>query len=397
MRVLFFLGFSNPFPGAAWSRIHFFANDLAVKGHQVDVLGTFSPRFLYKRGFMKVGKVYVYNIIFNVGSNPIVSVFDLLVSLIVSLLFLIVKRPKIAVASLPSMSSSGLGFVTACFLLRTRLVIDYRDEWEEAIVKAQLKRCKKIYPFFKALMSSIYTKSDLVVTVTPNFIYSLNSRGVKNVKLVPNGADIKIFKPYDRAATRKKIEISENDFVIVYSGTIGGYYRLDTVVQALAKLSSKISDTKLLIVGWGPDLTKIIDVANSLGIKDKMLYLGVKSKKRDLAEIISAADVGIIPYDDNLLWKNSLPAKFFEFCACGIPAVATVYEDSILAKLIKEHKVGLTVPPMDEKKLAEAIYWIYKNKPYRKTASKRARALIEERFDRNKIAEEFLDLVKALV
>ncbi|MFX0204205.1 MAG: glycosyltransferase, partial [Candidatus Hodarchaeota archaeon] len=102
-------------------------------------------------------------------------------------------------------------------------------------------------------------------------------------------------------------------------------------------------------------------------------------------------------YDGNPLWKNSLPAKFFEYCACGIPVVATVYEDSILATFIREYGIGMTSPPMDEEKLAEAIYQLYKNESFREAAGKRARALIKEKFDRNKIAKDFLDLVKVVL
>jgi hypothetical protein len=38
---LFVLGFPNPFLGAGWNRIGFFAEDWAKKGHVVEVLGAF--------------------------------------------------------------------------------------------------------------------------------------------------------------------------------------------------------------------------------------------------------------------------------------------------------------------------------------------------------------------
>ena len=49
---------------------------------------------------------------------------------------------------------------------------------------------------------------------------------------------------------------------------------------------------------------------------------------------------------------------------------------------------------MDEEKLAEAMSYLYKNESFRKAAGKRARSLMEEKFDRNKIAIEFLSLIK---
>ena len=85
------------------------------------------------------------------------------------------------------------------------------------------------------------------------------------------------------------------------------------------------------------------------------------------------------------------------YCACGIPVIATAYADSLIAEFIRKHEIGATSPPLDEEKLAEAIYQLYKNESFREAAGKRARTLIEEKFDRNKIAEDFLNSVKHIV
>jgi glycosyltransferase involved in cell wall biosynthesis len=65
----------------------------------------------------------------------------------------------------------------------------------------------------------------------------------------------------------------------------------------------------------------------------------------------------------------------------------------LLASIIKEYEVGLTIPPMDDEKLSEAILWIYQSAQLREVMGRRARMLIEEKFNRNKIAEEFLQSI----
>jgi len=145
------------------------------------------------------------------------------------------------------------------------------------------------------------------------------------------------------------------------------------------------------MIGDGPDVPRVLTSSKNLGLHENVLYLGVKNDKEEIAEILSAGDVGIIP---GLYTKGQLPVKFFEYSACELPIVAAIHPDSMLAKLIKEYAIGITAPPMDEEKLAEAIYYIYENESFRIAAGKRARLLIEEKFNRNKIAEEFLGLVK---
>ncbi|MCK4478259.1 glycosyltransferase family 4 protein [Candidatus Bathyarchaeota archaeon] len=388
MKVLFVLGFPNPFPGAGWTRIGFFANAWSKKSRSVEVLGAFSYKSFQKKGVRKLGEVNLFNLVFNMClTHPLIFILNSFISFMVSTLFLRARKPNVVIVSVPS-GDVGLGALMACKLVGAKCVVDYRDEWEDYAISLNNSRIgKSFYSAVKKLIASLYAKCHLVAAVTPNFLKSLKRRGVTNVRLVPNGADTRTFKPLSNKR--------ENEgFTIFYSGGIGGYYNLDVVVKTIKKLVDKgLSNVKLVIAGGGK-VQKVLNLALELGISNNIEYKGAINDKVKLAKLIARADVGLVPYDDNLLWRNSLPAKFFEYCACGVPVVATVYDDSILAKLIKEHEVGLTVPPMDEKRFAEAIYRIYKNKPFREMAGKRARLLIEEKFDRNKIAEEFLKLLE---
>ena len=391
MKVLFFLGF----PGAAWTRIGFFADYFRNRGYKVYVAGIFSPYSPSKTGLIYWKDIKIYNVCPAFWVENILSLlFNIFSSFITLPLLLILLRPDLTIISVPT-GEPAIGAYFASRLVGAKVVIDYRDEWEDyTINKSRSKIYREAYRLLKTMMTKIYLKSDLITVVTPTIAKSLSLRGVKNVKIVPNGADVNVFKPYDKVVVRQELELCIDDFIIAYNGGIGGYYRLDVVIKALEKLDSRLrNEVKLLMVGEGPDLPKIMSMAKDFGLENNIVYLGVKNDKVELAKVLSATDVGIVPYDDNPLWRNSLPAKFFEYCGCGIPVIATVYEDSLLAKLINKHEIGLVVPPMDEGKLAEAIRYICENKSFRELAGKRARLFIEEKFNRSKIAEKFLSLV----
>lgn len=393
MKVLFVLGFPNPFPGAAWTRISFFAKYFNDKGCKVEIAGIFSPHSLSKVRSKNWKGIKTFNICPNLIVEGILPMFLNIFSSIITLVpLLVILRPDMVVISVPP-GEPAVGAYFASRLVRAKVAIDYRDEWEDfAINNSKSRTYTKSYKLLKVFMTNIYKRSDLVVTVTPPLIKSLLLRGIRNVEFTPNGADVDLFKPYDRATIRRKLGLSENDFVIVYSGSIGGYYRLDFVTNVLSKLDSEVrSKIKLLMVGPESNMSEIIGISKKFNLENNVMYLGVKDNKKELAEIISSSDVGIIPYDANLLWKNAYGTKIFEYCACGLPVIATVYDDSILARLIKENGIGLISPPLDEEKLAEAIHRIYKNESFRKIGGKKARVLIEEKFDRNNIAEALLE------
>jgi glycosyltransferase involved in cell wall biosynthesis len=172
---------------------------------------------------------------------------------------------------------------------------------------------------------------------------------------------------------------------------------LDIVVSSLKKLAERgFHNIRLIMVGRETNhavLDSLLAYAKDNGLKSSVIYLGNKSDVRELSKIIASADVGIVPYDDNPLWKNGLPAKFWEYCASGLPVIATVFKDSILARLIQERGIGLTVDPLDVDGLADAIEKLSLDQEFRTIAGKRARMLIEQDFNRDKISQDFVNKV----
>jgi glycosyltransferase involved in cell wall biosynthesis len=396
LRILFFLGSANPFPGAGWTRIGFFAEHLKNRGYDVVVVGIFSPKSLRMAGFKRWKGIPIYNVIPTSWVESILSLaFNVLSSMILAPIIFLALRPRIVIISLPN-GEPSVGAYFASKFAHAKVIFDVRDEWEDYVIgKASSKVFKGAYRLLKTLMTSLYNRSDLVIAVTQSIACNLKLRGIREVKIMPNGADVNVFRPYEKGAVRRRLGLKNDEFIIVYEGSVGGYYRLDVIVRALARLDNVARNKiRLLIIGSG-DVPKVLKLAENLGLKDNIIYLGVKNDKVELAQIISAGDVGIVPYDDNPLWKDHVPAKFYEYCACGIPVIATVYDDSLLAKLIKEYGIGLTVPPMDNEKLAEAICKVYQRPEFRELG-RRARALVKEKFDRYKIAEKFLNLIKQI-
>lgn len=392
MRVLFILGLPNPFSGAAWSRIGFFAEEWASKTNQVDVVGTFTYKSINARGARRLGKTNIFNIIPHmVSSHPFFFAVDTLISALVIRLFLFAKKPKIAIISVPP-GDAGLGAIIACKMSGTRYVVDIRDEWEDyEIDNSQTEGNRKAYNWIKTLMTKILQRSRLVVTVTKAFAKKLRLRGIKNVERIPNGANINVFVRSDKEVARQKLGLNTNDYVIVYDGLIGAYYQLDVILRAITKLEPELRNkTKMLIIGSGPDLPRILRIAKVSGLENNVLYLGNKNRT-EVAEALSASDVGVIP---GLYSKGQLPVKFFEYSACEIPTIAVAPPDSLLSTIIRKNNVGLTSAPTADDELAEAIVQIYENKAFRDAAGKRAKALIEKEFDRNKIAEKYAETIK---
>jgi len=395
LKILFFSHYPNPIPGSVWTRISFFAKFLKEKGHKVSINGVFSLTSLNKFGITNWLGIKLYNITPIIMTNNIFTLFfNVFSSILMSFFIIIFNRPDVIVISVPK-GDSALGTCIVASALRKKIIIDYRDEWEDfKINNAKTGNYRKLSKSLKKHMTKFYQKSEHVVTTTENMIHNLSNRGIRNVKLISNGADIKVFKPYDKMKIRQEMNLDENDFIFVYIGGIAGYYRLDLVIIAIERLIRKKNNVKFLIAGRGTYVKELKNQIKKKGLQKNIIYLGEISEKIDLAKILSASDIGIIPYDANPLWKNTIPSKGLEYFSCGLPVVATAYPDSIIGKIISENKIGFISEPENVDALTNSLEKSYTDKIFVEDAKHRARKLIEDRFDRNKIAQEFLNLLE---
>jgi glycosyltransferase involved in cell wall biosynthesis len=395
-KVYFILLNTIPFPGAAWSRVSFFAEYLKRRGYDVAIIGSFTPKTVKYAGKRLWNGIKVLNYFPSISVvNSVSIIFNIVISSFVAFLLFIKERPDFVVISVPA-TGNTIGCYMMARIIGATAITDYRDEWEDFLISMSNPRSlsRKLLKWLRSCSTKQYRGSKLVVTVTEALKSALEERSISNIQLIPNGADVNIFKPYDKQMSRERIGYSNNDFLLVYSGHIGGYYRLDILIEAIQVLIDDNPNIKLVILGGGTGLNPMHAQIKRLHLEESVKYLGVKNVNEEIAEILSAADVGVIPYDSNVLWKNSLPVKSLEYLACGLPIIATVHDDSSLSSLILRNKLGLVSPPEDVQMLSQAIKKLKIDKDFRISARENALRLVSEHYDRNKIAEEFIKLLQ---
>lgn len=364
----------------------------------MSIAGAFTPTSLMKAGFKKIDGIKLLNITPLIISANFFSLLFNIFSMITTILVLIVLRPDIVVISVPP-GQAALGVFSIAKLFRKKIVFDYRDEWEDHVIGiCKSKTDKTAFDIFKRIMSWCYQQSDKVAVVTETIRQKFIERNVKNTEVILNGADCDIFKPYldEKSKIRDLLGFSDDDFILIFSGNIVGYYRVDLIIKALKMVNLTLTKIKLIIVGYAlpSDIRDLNCLISDLGLQNNIKYLGTKYDKTDLAKLISCCDVGIVPYDGNPLWKNSLPAKSFEYFACGLPIIATAYSDSLLGKLIESNNIGIVSEPESVECLASSIIKMYHSDI--ESTGKRAVSLMNTTYNRNIIAIKFLKILEDL-
>jgi glycosyltransferase involved in cell wall biosynthesis len=165
-------------------------------------------------------------------------------------------------------------------------------------------------------------RANLVITVNLacKRIFSDRSCPLDKVEVVMNAPDDSIFRY--RSARSYPQRSNDKPFVIMYHGSIVERNGLDLAVESLARVKDSIPAAELRVYGKGnPFLEKVMTQARSLGLGDRVRFLGPK-KLEDLVHEIEACDVGVIPNQRNVFTDINTPTRIFEYLALGKPVIA---------------------------------------------------------------------------
>lgn len=386
-KITFFLAFHNPFPGAAWTRIGYFAKYLKTKGYDVAVIGScLRP---HKPNSMWYEDVKILNIC-PISLQPMfLYIIDILLSLLLLPYFLASKPDIIIISSPPFGSCIGIHLIAK--LIDTKIIMDVRDL---DVYNSSIKSV--MYRTFKSMMTNMYRNSDATITVT-NFIENnLHSRGVENVSVITNGADIETFKPIgdQKTMVRKINNFDKSDFIIVYSGRLGSYYGLDTVIRTVLKLKNK--KIKLLIIGEGVEKTRLMELVNELGLQDRVKFIGSTVDLKKLSRLLGMCDVGILPGNHPIV-TVALSTKVFEYAACQLPTIVVMNKHGAWCKLISNWNAGIVVPPSDTEALEKGIKYLFYSNKEREAMGRNARSMIEKHFSRKEKSKMLHQLMESIM
>lgn len=187
---------------------------------------------------------------------------------------------------------------------------------------------------------------------------------------IPNGVDLDKFSPEG-----KKIDIGLKGKVVLSVGALFWYKYHERTIKAL-------KDTKLslLIIGKGPEKSKLESLGNNLLGKDRFKIIEVDFA--DMPQYYRNADLFVLPS-----WgRESFGIVYLEAMASGIPVVAP--DDLSRSEIVGIG--GLLVDVSNTTKYKEAILKAlsmdWGNKP-RKQA---------EKFSWDKIADQYINLLNSL-
>ena len=203
---------------------------------------------------------------------------------------------------------------------------------------------------------------------------------------IPCCIDLEAFRfdPQIRASRRAELGIGDR-FVLVYSGSIGGWYMTNEMAAFFATLKRQQPDTFFLWLTQGE--RSIVDeamLAASVGPGD---YAVRSIAPADVPSWLSAGDAGIAFYLPGTSRLGTSPVKVSEYLACGLPVVVNRgVGDS--EEFIQREQIGAIVQGFNSAEYSTAAGTIAEMAAAPEEIRARARDVAERLFDVRSIGVE---------
>ena len=222
--------------------------------------------------------------------------------------------------------------------------------------------------------SGIYcNKATVIIAPTRKTEQLLKGYGVtKPISIIPTGINTSHFhknnfKPEEILELRKSLGLEADTPVIVSIGRIAKEKSIDVVIGALPALIEKLPDLKMVIVGEGNEIENLSQFAESLGVRDHIMFTGGKpwdeiGKYYQLGNVFCSASV-----------SETQGLTFAEAMAAGVPVVAK--KDECIENIIENGVTGMLFDSNDE--LPDLLYRILTDKTLSERLSKASVSAME--------------------
>lgn len=195
----------------------------------------------------------------------------------------------------------------------------------------------------KDLIRLAIHQSDAVTAVSQDLIQE--TRGLLDIaspiELTYNFVDKRVYYPRDITQLRSDYA-TPDEKIMMHISNFRPVKRVSDVIEIFNRVQQKLP-AKLLLVGEGPELTKIQCKIKSMGLEDKVLFLG---KQEDVAQVISLADVLLLPSE-----KESFGLVALEAMACGVPTIGS--NAGGIPELVTHGETGYLAPIGDVEAMSQ--------------------------------------------
>jgi glycosyltransferase involved in cell wall biosynthesis len=242
-----------------------------------------------------------------------------------------------------------------------------------------------LYSALKKIDNWVCSRANPVVVHSLDMKKSLTSRNVNNkfkIEIINNFSISS--ESFNKSLSNENLKLKDKRLTIIFSGNLGRFQALDSVVDAMALLKTT-KKIKLILVGEG-------SVKEDLALKIKRTNANVQIFDYQplgiTKDMIKKADIGLVSLNANV-YKYAYPSKIMTYLEQGKPIIAVLEKESEIVKLMENENYGFCIPTLDPKKISQHLIKILENQSWKHKMGNNATNAHEKHFTKNKILSKW--------
>lgn len=277
-------------------------------------------------------------------------------------------------------------------LKQVKFLFEIRDLWPAFAIAMKVLKNPLLIRLSNWLERFLYRNADLLVVNSPGFITHIKTRGGKNISLVTNGVDPKMFNPEDRGTRFRQNNGLQDAYIVLYAGAHGVSNDLEVVLKA-AGLTASDPRIVYVLVGDGKEKANLQNTARELHL-DNVLFVPPVPKD-EMSGVMAAADACIAILKPVEMYKTTYPNKVFDYMAASRPVLCAI--DGVIREVVETARAGIFIQPGNPQALADAVIYLVNHVEEGSQMGMNGRAHVVEHFNRAKNAVDMENLLLGLV
>ena len=251
---------------------------------------------------------------------------------------------------------------------------------------ADILKSKSLLKLYKGIQQWLLERADVIVTTSPVTIYNSDDLEAYRGKTVCIPIGIAGLEMDTAGAAKLRNKFGDRKMVFSL-GRLVPYKGFKYLVNG----AKYLPDNYVVVIGGeGPLLGELEQLRDSLGIHDKVFFVG-RIPDEDLPAYYTACDIFCLP---SVMKPEAFGIVQIEAMSLGKPVVATTIPGSGTAWVNKHGFSGLNVNPADAEALAQALHAIGSNDKKYALFSDGAKDRFEEEFKLDQMVDRCYELYR---
>jgi glycosyltransferase involved in cell wall biosynthesis len=272
-------------------------------------------------------------------------------------------------------------------------IFEVRDQWPEIPIKLGIIKNRFIIKMLLWLEKTIYKSCSRIVALSPGQAEGIKEVLVdkKPITVIPNSCDIDVFRPeIDGSVVRQRRGWGDK-LVLLHTGAMGKVNGLNFVIEA-AEMLKDHSDVIFVFIGDGNQKSSLETEVKKLGLPNVEILSSVP--KRELPEFYAAADTGLVIIGNYPIIEHNSANKFFDSLSAGKPVL--INYSGWQRKILEENEAGFGCDLCNLDQFVEKVLYLNSHRQQAKQMGQNARRVAVEKFDRDRLAKQALEIISAL-